>query len=373
MKRCRRCYIAMMCWCLILLLTACGPSLTQEEEDRLDFGNTPVPEDTEFQDALHVLGRLIGTGGESPNIFLVEIIHNITEKKDIPSEVTDMVITSVNHIARFAEEYVLQAFSLVEGREYPQLIITGSVTEFDQNISVKQEGIDLNFFLSPEIENEVIDIDLNAEFDKTETASRIAIDFHLVDSKTGYYVPSVNCNNSILVYELEKNRQWRFVIYGSGVTKWGKIKIKQGTHEAVRKLVDYSMMQLFGTYYNLPYWRMMGMETPEQGRKVLSAWRHRFSKKKPVDQILTIQKLLLKYSLGQVLGQQGLVNQDELYTVAGNFEKVTQGFILKFLYMHVPDSPLITFFEKKSFEDRESLFESLWDLYITLLQNLPVS
>ncbi len=369
MKRLGRSYVVMMCWGILVLLTACGPSLTQEEEEYLDFGNTPVPADTEFQDALHVLGRLIGSGGEVPRIFGVGAIQNITEKKDIPSEVTDMVITGVNQIARFAEEYVLHTPALIEEPEHHQVIITGSVTEFDQNISVKQEGIDLNFFLSPEIENEVIDIDLNAEFDKTETASRIAIDFHLVDTSTGYYVPSVNCNNSILVYELEKNRQWRFVIYGSGVTKWGKIKIKQGTHEAVRKLVDYSMMQLFGTYYNLPYWRMMGMETPEQGRKVLSGWRRRFSQKKPVDQILTIQKLLLKYSLGQVLGQTGFVNQDALYEVAGNYEKITKGFILKFLYMHVPNSPLVAIFEKDSIED----LESLGDLYIILLQHLPVS
>lgn len=363
--------VSLLC---LLVLAGCGPSLSQEELAQMEAGNTPLSQDTNFQQALRTLGRLINTDGEAQKTFLVAQIGNSTGKEEVPPEITNMVISGVNQVAG---PYLLHAAQYPAGdsstgnigQKETTLIISGTISEFDQDISIKEHGWDLNFFISPEIEDEIVDVDLNAEFNRAETMSRITIDFHLIDVATGLYLPHVNCTNSILIYDIQKNRQWRFIIYGSGFTRWGKIQVKQGAHEAVRKLVDYSMLELFGAYYGLPYWRALGLESPQVGRELLTEWRQRFLSQEVSEQVLDIQRFLLKYPLQEVYVQGLLKTREAIYEEGGVFGSITQAFTLKFLYQYDSRSHLIPYVEQGVSLQQAGF---LGDLYMTLIQHVPM-
>jgi len=352
----------------IAIMTGCGPSITPQEYQRMETGNTVRVQNTDFQQALRILGEQINTDGEIPSFFMVEPIENKSGQAQAPPEITNMVITSVNQVNGQYLGHVNYSPDLVLPEGSPQFIIRGAISEFDQNISVKESGMDVNLFLSPEIENEIIDIDVNAEFDQAETVSHIVIDFHLLDAQTGLY-SEINCSNHILLYDIVKNRQWRFIIFGSGLTRWGKIQVKQGAHEAVRKLVDYSMLQLFGTYYRLPYWKAFGLNEPEYGRELLSIWRRQFLRgKTEPEQYAEIQRLLLKYPLREVYVGGTLRTLYEMYTEEyGDFGEITHAFALKFSHQYASNSPLI-----RVLEGKDDLYNSFFgDMYIALVQHLP--
>lgn len=356
----------------LLLIAGCAPTWKPEELERVESGSQPAPQNSDFQSALRSIGRVINASGEAEKIFFVQPTGDKSQSEGLPVEITDMIVSSVNQLAGSSVLHApyAQMEAVLQKYDHPALVISGAISEFDQDIEVKASGINLNALITPEIEGEIVDFDLNAEFNKAENVSRIGIDFHLFDGSTGLYVPDVNCTNSILLYDIQKNRQWRFIIFGTGFTRWGKIQLKQGIHEGVRKLVDYSMLQLFGTYYNLPYWRTLGIDTPQQGREVLMDWRRRFLNQAQPQQILTIQRLLLKYPLNTVYVDGVMQDRNALAAEVGQFGPVTQAFCLKVLYRFAHDSPLIPAFENGGRGyDAQTL---LGDLYMTLVHNVPM-
>lgn len=330
------------CWLLIgcAVCTGCTPSLTPPPLD-------PEPQNTIYQQALRTLGRAINAGGEPESLFVVDTVENHSGKKDVPPDITNMVITSVSHLARTGDA-VKHAFydpettdykKYVEEYGFPCYILSGAISEFDQELSIEEHGFDLNFFLSPEIEDEIVDFDANVEFSQAKTVSRIAIDFHLREADTNMFVSEVNCSNSILLYDIEKDRQWRFIIHGSGLLRWGKIRVKHGAHEAIRLLTDYSMLQLFGNFYELPYWRALGETSPEIGREILSMWRQEFRDVPQEDQIFLLQMLLRKYPLQEVFIQGVFKSLDDIETEMIRF-KLTEQTLDKMRNEHLPDNML---------------------------------
>ena len=68
----------------------------------------------------------------------------------------------------------------------------------------------------------------------------------------------MNTVNSMEVHKAVKQKELGITLFGPTFGAKGSIKKVQGRHEAVRLLVQVSMIQMVGKYLGLPYWRVLG-------------------------------------------------------------------------------------------------------------------
>ena len=365
------------------MLAGCTPSLSKKDEQVLESHNKPFQRNTDYRDALLRLGKIVNAGfGLAVDVFQVKTIENKTGGEGVPPDVTEMVISSVNTIAGdwlrvvpYDPDYIKQETEINTGgvvneeRTLPNFVITGAITEFDEAISMKNREISFDVWSPLQIEGRDLDPEIELAFDRAERVSRISVDFHLMDYQTLQFLPQMHVTNTILVVELEKGRSWGFKIYGSGPTISGRIAVRQGLQQAVRNVVDYSMAQLFGMYYSVPFWHVFSYDTGVRDQQLLSYWRQQFLRNYNRDtQIAHIQRWLAKYDLGVVYVGKTLqknIPRAEL----GHFGSATQAFALKFLYQYTPRSALIPYVENGGFPQNS---EALADLYMLLIEHIPL-
>lgn len=363
----------------VVLIVGCAPKISQKERRRIDEGSIPGYRYTSYSEGLEKLGRVINTGIGDMNYFQVQTISNKAGAAKLQEEITDMVTNSVNILAGDLlrvipnySDYLPPGVKPVHDNFKPQepnSIVAGAITEFDEDITVEESGWGLEGYIPPvTIEGEEVDADIMAAFSRAETISRIAIDLRLMDYETRVIYPKMHVSNTILVFELEKERSLGFMIYESGVTRTGSVSIKQGLHQAMRNLIDYSILQLFGMFYSVPYWRTLGNIESERSQYWLSEWRQRFLKQVRAQQIGQIQLWLSRYPLERVYVDGVLVHEIPKNEY-GKFGKVTQAFTLQFLYQYAPSSLLVSYVERSNFPQNN---EVLGELYLTLIKNIPI-
>lgn len=362
----------------------------------------PFERRIEYRNALEALGQALNRGIGTTEVFQVEPIVNPTGKPAIPSNLADMVVSSLNNAAGpyllvtpFHDAAYFQAQSVMNPQMRPQsatFIVSGAVTEFDENISMRESGFSIEAYIPVKIKGEkrtatmvpeedgsvavevhtdpkTLDTDLALEFDRSQSISRITIDLHLKSAANLTYVPGMHVTNTILVCEIEKGRRLGFIIYGSGISWWGKVMERQGIHQAIRFLVDCSILQLIGMNYNLPFWKATGLEIdPQIQEKWLMQWRQSFLRATTDRQIGQVQRYLSRYPLEAVYVGGKLVRQipESEY---GTFGRVTQAFALQFLYHYAPRSRLISYLENPQ---ASFTAEHLADLYLLLIENITI-
>jgi len=168
----------------------------------------------------------------------------------------------------------------------PNYIVEGSITEFDKDFATSCRTEEIDFLVG----GGSSETDTGIARDKSKRVSRIVIDLHLLDYSSHAVVPGVVVSNAILVVELEKQKDFGFAIYGSGVGTQGKIKQSQGFHRAVRNLVEYSVLQLLGKFYNMPYWEILGLDGIDPG--VTRSLRRAYTRQRPAGKFKIVQQKL---------------------------------------------------------------------------------
>lgn len=386
------------------MIAGCTPSISPKERTQMEQAATPYERDTSYQQALLNLGNVVNKGIDATSVLQTKQVVNKTDQKGIPIDVTDMVISSTNNLAGdllrivpYDPQYIDSELKTGGGftRSLPTLVIDGAITEYDQNISLKERGLNIQVYAPIKLEDKTtkvavpdkdgnyttveintgskqIDADVGFDFSKTDSISRISVDFHLMDYATLAYLPKKHVTSTILVCTLEKSRRMSFIIYGSGLSLWGKIMESQGTHQAVRTLIDYSMLHLLSSYYHLPYWRALGFETHPKAQELLAAWRQEFLKLGTDAQgrdlrVLRLQSWLTKYDLGEVYVGNTLANMipESEY---GQFGAVTQALTLKFLYQYAPESRLVSYVENNGTLTPDMIA----DFYVLLIEHVPM-
>jgi len=245
------------------LISGCSATLTKTEIQEMENVRVPEENATPYRDALDALGIMIEKYAEAREIFQVKPVINKAGGTELPFNLTDMVVSTINSLAgrrlllvpydpKYAIAEATTGGKRIKRTVHPTITIAGSITEFDKNIDVQGS-------------NSLFDVifgggrgetDIGAEIDNWKSKSRITLDFHTIDYKRDIYLPRKQVSNTIYVYEIQKSNEIGFSIYGSGIGSSGKLKIKQGPHRAVRNLVEFSILELFGKFYDLPYWRV---------------------------------------------------------------------------------------------------------------------
>jgi hypothetical protein len=141
----------------------------------------------------------------------------------------------------------------------PNVLITGAITEFDRALASAGHGFDLGLLFGKGHG----ETDSSASRQAASTISRLSVDFNLMDFNTQTLLPRIQATNSMRVLNDSQQDAFDFAIYGNGFGLSSNTRYLQGRHNAIRLLVDMSMVQLLGRYLSLPYWRCLPNGVPD--------------------------------------------------------------------------------------------------------------
>lgn len=317
---------------LTLGLYGCGwlqGETKDSEVKELDEGMRAFERETPFDEALRKLNVMIDAYDIPRTPIQCKNIGNETgDKAAIPSDMYTMISTAINKIGRkvvfvpFDAKYVVAESSTggkVE-RLLPESVIAGGITGFDKDMIEKER--------KGEASGGWAGASGSASYNAGEGVSRITLDLNMLDYKTQSYFPGVLTSNAIVV---RKDRLgWAVSGYymGCGASFASTVKTKQGVHAALRILVEFSVLELLGKYFEVPYWKCM--EGASEDAVMCQRILDRFKDMPDAKQAVFVKRMLFLHGVGvdrfkegldsfeqssvqQAMRQHGCANMAELY------------------------------------------------------------
>jgi hypothetical protein len=92
------------------------------------------------------------------------------------------------------------------------------------------------------------------------------------------------------VYKGITEEELGFTLFGPTIGLRGSVKKVQGRHDAVRLLVQFSVIQLVGRFLDLPYWQLLDGAQPDP--VVMENLRASYLQRSPLDQTLWLKRIL---------------------------------------------------------------------------------
>jgi hypothetical protein len=201
-------------------------------------------------------GTAMTTGGE--------IQRNITEIMKSTLNSIGGNIVFIEYDPGFIQNQMVTGYSNFENKLIPDVVITGGITEFDRGLETRGEGLDAAGQANIKgIKTSLPSNEIGINYGDSSKAgkARITLDFNMKDFNTLAGIAKMTTINSMEVHKATRNRELGITIFGPTFGLKGSVKKVQGRHEAVRLLVQVSMIQMVGKYLNVPYWRLLGDDT----------------------------------------------------------------------------------------------------------------
>lgn len=288
---------------LVVLLSSCS-GLTKQDINAMKEQPTPYNRTSEYSQALDKFSAMLAAYDlpEQGLFLLGKTVANKTACANLPLDITQMVATAVNKIGGtvryipYNPTYLELEYRVGQpaGRVMPMLVIDGAITECDENLDGSEMNVDANAVGSYQgQEGEV-----SGGYGRTSNVSRIALDFHLMEYQTSILLPRIQSSIAVDIRTLKGGYDFAIQVLGSGFGLNKSRKITQGKHEAIRSLVDVSVLQILGQYLQVPYWRCLPGATPD--KLVVRALEETFAAAPEQTGIATIQLLLQKHGYSSV-------------------------------------------------------------------------
>lgn len=201
-------------------------------------------------------GTAMTTGGE--------IQRNITEiMKSTLNSIGGNVIF-IEYDPGFIQNQMVTGYSNFENKLIPDVVITGGITEFDRGLETRGDGVDVGAQASVSgLKSWVPSNEVGVNFGNSGKTgkARITLDFNMKDFRTLAGIAKMTTTTSMEVHKATQEKEIGITLFGPTFGLKGSVKKVQGRHEAVRLLVQMSMVQMVGKYLNVPYWRLLGDDT----------------------------------------------------------------------------------------------------------------
>lgn len=259
----------------LVLLSSCGDMNPKNVNIELEK-SAPVVKVTSYSQALLDLGLMSqiydtglmkvqsqDIGDETGTSALTggEIQRNITEIMKSTLNSIGGNIRFIEYNPSYIQNQMVSGYSSFDKKAIPDVVITGGITEFDRGLETRGEGtnadVEADFGGAPKwFPSKTAGVSYG-DTSKSGKA-RITLDFNLKDFQTLGGIPKMSTTNSMEVYKGLREEEVGITLFGPTFGLKGSIKKVQGRHEAVRVLVQVSMIQMIGKYLALPYWRLMG-------------------------------------------------------------------------------------------------------------------
>lgn len=312
---------------VLILLSGCGEMNPQNVDIELEK-SAPVVKVTSYTQALQDLGlmsEIYDTGlmkVQSQDIA-DQTGTSATTGGEIQRNITEIMKSTLNGIGgnvifieydpAYIQNQMVSGYSSFDNKAIPDIVITGGITEFDRGLETRGEGTNLDAeveFRSAAdwLPSKTVGVGYG-DTGKTGKA-RITLDFNLKDFQTLAGIPRMTATNSMEVYKGLQESELGITLFGPTFGLKGSIKKVQGRHEAVRLLVQVSMIQMIGKYLALPYWRLLG-DDAKPDKTVLDSISATYYRMDKTDRIGAVQQWLILH--GYVVN---INNQLDTKTVA---------------------------------------------------------
>jgi len=327
-----------------LIFSGCvmHPTFTEEEKKMAK----PIQNTAEYGQAFKNLNEMIKRFNKPNYKFQVKKIENLTSSQDIlPLDSKSFIITPLilhmKNLRLMAYEPIFHRYeTLTTGHVYfptmkkklPHLVINGAITQFDKGIFSKSANFDVDLeFGSNEWES-----DLRADRDRSKSISQIALDLSIFKYQDRTYVPGVATKNKIEIHRMRKKNRLGFFLNGSGIGESKYSTLQQSKDEALRILTEYSLLQLLGRLYQVPYWNCVS-PAMEVDPLVIENKANTFIKAKGNVQHALIEQLLPLYGYNEVTmnGKLSPEEQKVLLAIAKKYNFSTNKVFTKEFYQEI--------------------------------------
>jgi hypothetical protein len=312
---------------------------------------------TRYTAALEQFGRVLEVYRASAKSPLYVQTRSITDSTglshplvgaELPTDITEMVRSAINRIGDrvvyvpFHPDYVMghaQQGAKLQLTQ-PHVLITGAITEFDRALASAGRGNDAGIFFGKGRG----ETDAAASRRATSTISRLSVDFNLVDFQTQTMLPRVQTTNSMRVLNESFEDAYDFAIYGNGFGVNSNTRYLQGRHNAIRLLVDLSIVQLLGRHTNVPYWRCIPGAVPDP--VVLERIRKGYLANDSATKVKWLQDTLKDYGFGlEVNGRMDTRTRAALESVVGMLKlqppaDLLDADLFTSVYVNIPVEPV---------------------------------
>lgn len=304
------------------------PKLDETETTLLERSRYPYQATDIFTTALRNLQTYANKSNDRI-VVMVKPFANQTGKREIPYNLTQMVIGALNQLS--GPTISVKPFDRISFNNgvQPTVFLSGAVTRFDADVAVEGDNKNADVLFG----GGKTETDLGVGVGSNITRSNVSVVMYLTNARTHVNIPGLSLNNSIDVVRVKKGNDFNFVIYGSGLRLNGSVEVNQGVHKAINNLVDYSVLQLFSSLYEYPYWWDIGYN--EADPQVIESLKNTFDHYDKRKQVQTIQHRLNDFDLAPGLG----VPQGERYAklqVDGVLGPNTKKHLGAFLEMYAP-------------------------------------
>jgi len=254
---------------ILLVLPSCavvdwfGGKVSDEEVRELDSQLKAGRRKTLLDESLFKFGRMLVSYDVPSTPIQSKNIGNETADKSAPSSLYVMITTAINKIGSeivfipYDVQYIIgeETTGGTIQRVFPEAVISGGITGMDKDLIEKER--------SGEIEGGWSGAQGGANYESGQGVTRMTVDLNMLDYTTQSYYPGVLASNSILIRKDKMGWGISASYMDFALTFDSSVKTKQGMYNAFRFLVELSVLELFGKYFNVPYWRCVKGASPD--------------------------------------------------------------------------------------------------------------
>jgi RPA family protein len=272
---------------------------------------------TVYDDSLKKFGLML----EAYNIPQIRVqsklIKNETAEKDLPDNVSGMLSSSVNKIGNavvyvpFDPNYVISETTTGGDikRALPKIVIAGGITEFDKELIEKKRELKTKADVGDNFGSNY-SYDGGAGYKAGSGISRMTLDLQLMEYQTQTYLSGVQTINSINLRKTELGWSVGFFFEGNGFTFDYSLNKKQGKYQALRLLVELSVLEVLGKYFDVPYWKCVEGAPPDT--RMLVRLKEEFEMLNQAQQYSYLKEYLFFHGVAGIERSSGGVSDKEL-------------------------------------------------------------
>ncbi len=227
---------------------------------------------TRYEDSLDQFGVML----EAYDLQKIKIqskpIKNQTAEKGLPDDIRVMVETSINKIRRqitlIPYDPVYYTAEVTTGgqivRTLPDIVIDGGLSEFDKDMIEKERELKAEAEIKKGDYGSKYDQDGGAGYKAKSGVSRLGLDLHLLNYSNQSAIAGKQASNTVNIRKTQLGWSVGYYFQGCGLSFEYSLKKQQGLHSAIRLLVEMSVMEILGKYYDVPYWRCIEGAKPDE-------------------------------------------------------------------------------------------------------------
>ncbi len=314
-------YLRLFSFFSFLLLTSCWfvGDIDDEEVADLDKDLYASKRKTMLDKSLIDFGRMLEAYDVPPTPIQSKNIGNETAAKEVPTDIYTMIATSINKIGKsvvfvpYDVQYIVDEETTGGNiqRLYPEAVVSGGITGFDKDMVEKERA--------GEVEGGWSGASGGAKYDAGGGVSRVTLDLNMLDYRSQSYYPGVLATNSLLIRKDKFGWGVKASYQEFAVSFDYELKTKQGLYAAIRYLVELSILELFGKYFNVPYWKCIKGASPDTN--MLARLEDNFASLDKKVQILYIKKFLFLHGYKDIDRTKDTFSAEEQHEVNEAMQK----------------------------------------------------